>query len=76
MGNKKNLEQLARGCIEKTSGAAEQANKVPEESHAAQKHAKELSDEELGHVTGSGNPFLNVARVPPKTIDDKLRNKT
>lgn len=33
----------------------------------------EITDEELGEVTGGVNPFENIPRVPTKPIDDNLR---
>ena len=36
---------------------------------------KELDDDALEEVTGAGNPFANISRVPTQRIDSNLRNK-
>lgn len=36
---------------------------------------QELDEEALDEVTGAGNPFANIARVPTQSIDSNLRNK-
>ena len=46
---------------------AAQANK------AAEAIAEALPDELLDEVTGAGNPFDNIPRVPTQPIDDELR---
>ncbi len=33
----------------------------------------ELPDDVLENVTGAGNPFENVPRVPTQSLDDNLR---
>ena len=39
------------------------------------KTMQELDDDALDEVTGAGNPFANVSRVPTQKIDSTLRNK-
>ena len=34
---------------------------------------QELDDDALNQVSGAGNPFANVPRVPTQPIDDDLR---
>ena len=45
--------------------------KVIAEETAKKNEKKEMSEEQLGEVTGGA--FDNVPRVPEKNIDDKLR---
>ena len=45
---------------------------VPQKPEEA---VKELSQEVLGQVTGGGNPFDKVPRVPEQPIDPDLRGK-
>ena len=40
---------------------------------AAEKVAEALPDEVLDKVTGAGNPFDKIPRVPTQPIDDELR---
>ena len=42
---------------------------------AENKAMQELDDDALEEVTGAGNPFANIARVPTQSIDSNLRNK-
>ncbi len=37
--------------------------------------AMELTDEQLDQVSGAGNPFEDIPRVPTNPIDDELREK-
>ena len=46
----------------------EDKNKTPEEEAVV-----ELTDEALDQVTGAGNPFDGVSRVPIAPIDPELR---
>lgn len=41
----------------------------------AAKVAEAIPDEVLEKVTGAGNPFDNVPRVPTQPIDPELRDK-
>ena len=51
------------------------SKKVNSEKVNEQKEITEkLTDEDLSKVTGAGNPFEDVPRVPLQPIDDKLRN--
>lgn len=49
----------------------ENAEKV---KNAAEKVMEAIPDDVLEKVTGAGNPFDNVPRVPTQPIDDDLRN--
>ena len=40
---------------------------------AAEKLAEKLPEDVLDKVTGAGNPFENIPRVPTQPIDDDLR---
>ena len=48
----------------------ENVEKVKE---AAEEVAEILPDDVLDKVTGEGNPFDQIPRVPTQPIDDKLR---
>ena len=48
----------------------ENVEKVKE---AAEEVAEILPDDVLDKVTGAGNPFDQIPRVPTQPIDDKLR---
>ncbi len=41
----------------------------------AEKGIRELSEDKLDQVSGAGNPFEDIPRVPTQPIDDELRNK-
>lgn len=47
-------------------------NKKPEELKDTE---TDIKLEDLSEVSGGGNPFDNVPRVPEKPIDDNLRQK-
>ena len=53
-------ELLNQETVEKVRGAAE-------------KIAEAIPEEVLDKVTGAGNPFDKIPRVPTQPIDDKLR---
>lgn len=46
---------------------------VNETNAALSGEAQELSDDELNEVTGAGNVFANLPRVPTQAIDENLR---
>ena len=54
---------------EKTNETAKQANK------AADDVMQELDESTLDQVSGAGNPFANLPRVPTQSIDSDLRSK-
>ena len=45
----------------------------PDNSEVTLDEAKELAMDDIDQVSGAGNPFEDVPRVPLKPIDDKLR---
>ena len=45
----------------------------PENNEAVLDEAKELGMDDIDQVSGAGNPFEDVPRVPLKPIDDELR---
>lgn len=47
-------------------------NKKPEE---LKENETEFKLEDLAEVSGGGNPFDNVPRVPEQPIDEELRRK-
>ena len=52
-----------------------QARRAVEQANQALDNAmQELGDDELDMVSGAGNPFADVARVPTQSIDDDLRS--
>ena len=42
----------------------------------AEKVMEAIPDELLDQVTGAGNPFDDIPRVPTQPIDEELRNDT
>ncbi len=48
---------------------------LKEKAQQAEQKLQELEDEQLDQVSGAGNPFENVPRVPLQEIDDELREK-
>ena len=57
---------------EKAMKAQEADMQAKEEKNGAM---QEIGDEELGEVSGAGDPFANHPRVPNQKIDSNLRNK-
>lgn len=48
---------------------------LKEEEQKVEQGIQELDDEKLDQVSGAGDPFANVPRVPLAEIDDELRDK-
>ena len=48
-------------------------DKAAELKETAEPVVEALSDDVLDQVTGAGNPFENIPRVPTQPIDDELR---
>lgn len=67
MKNKMNPERPANESVSKVTEAASQAEAAP-------KPMEELGEEELNRVSGAGDLFSDVPRVPNQPIGDGLRN--
>ena len=46
---------------------------TPNKPEEVKKQPVELTDEEMDKVTGAGDPFKDVPRVPNQPIDPELR---
>ncbi len=65
MKDKKKLAETLQNAKEAVSQADKALNDV----------MQELDLDELDDITGAGNPFGNLPRVPTQPIDDDLRNR-
>ena len=48
---------------------------LKKKTEQAELQSEELTEEVLDEVTGAGNPFDGIPRVPTQPIDDELRDK-
>jgi hypothetical protein len=53
----------------------EKVEKLTKKKAVDKEEKEELSLDELDQVSGAGNPFKNIPRVPTQPIDDDLRDK-
>ena len=70
----KELRQLARDAVNNAANAVKSADEALKKADESLKILEEIDDDELDTVTGAGNPFADVPRVPTQNIDDDLRN--
>ena len=50
-------------------------NETGENVGEAVSNVQELSDDVMDQVSGAGDPFKDIPRVPTNSIDDALRQK-
>ena len=48
---------------------------LKKKAEQAEQQSEELVEEVLDEVSGAGNPFEDIPRVPTQPIDDELRGK-
>lgn len=69
---KEDVVMFNKSNKEKAMKAQEADMQAKEEKNGAM---QEIGDEELGEVSGAGDPFANHPRVSNQKIDSNLRNK-